>query len=218
MKKSILYTIGTIIIISVIALIIGILSSTQKTEPEFKNPVNLNGTWKIYEYAGNIVENEYMTFTAGTVTYLKDNNERKSSYEMLPNDKLKIDEFNKEFLIKVTSDNHILLAESKELAYKLFKVESTTPDFSKEDLYGKWTVKMHANSPANNEEIEFSENGTFTDYRNNSVYVAGTFEWKNDNTIFVEKLGTTFEIYEVKENEIILLEIENKYVWELTKE
>ena len=58
------------------ALVIGILT-TENTEPEYKNPINLNGTWKIYGYAGNLVENEYMTFSTGTVTYLKDNNERK---------------------------------------------------------------------------------------------------------------------------------------------
>lgn len=223
MKKKVY--IGAAIVIVVIAIIalIGFVFSGKPAEASFE----LNGVWKVANNvnrgAVSIPQNEYMIFNDGEVSDYRDGNSTpfaKSSYK-ISGDTLELPDISRTYHISQQTEQYISLYIADDTYISLVKADSEetlSSSFDSTSVTGKWNVTYRPTAePIVNEYLIF-ENGILTDYRNNSETpsIKAVYEW-NDNVIKAPDLGIEMLGSKVAANRIILVDINDGYVWLLTK-
>ena len=221
-NKKLFYGVGIAIII---LAIIGIISFLVISSPvgEIKEPpINIVGTWKLYNQAENHIPDEYMEFLEdGTFNDYRRNLEKPvltSKYE-LTDKTLYIPSFERSFYIHVLSENNFALIEdNQEVQWKIVRIDGLENKIQKNDILGTWTVTNKAGQTDISEIIEFTET-EFKDFRNGEKepYIQKGYTWENDITIVPDELPSKFEIYKQSPDTIVLVELPQGYVWELKK-
>lgn len=216
MKKKSLVIAGGVFIVAVLAVVIAfvITRGNNITASE----VDLNGTWCVYQYAENKIDNEFMVFNEGTVSDFRDGKEEPyitSSYTY-ENGTLVMAEIAKEFAVRVISDNNIILVEPDTREWKMIKVSNGDRDVKEltpADLTGEYTVVSVAGEPRENEVMVFTDT-KITDTRNGEEYLASQYELISGHSLKLNDISKEFYVYK-NANTIMFIDKADGYVWEL---
>lgn len=216
MKKKSLVIAGGVFIVAVLAVVIAfvITRGNNITASE----VDLNGTWCVYQYCENKIDNEFMVFNEGTVSDFRDGKEEPyitSSYTY-ENGTLVMAEIAKEFAVRVISDNNIILVEPDTREWKMIKVSNGDRDVKEltpADLTGEYTVVSVAGEPRENEVMVFTDT-KITDTRNGEEYLASQYELISGHSLKLNDISKEFYVYK-NANTIMFIDKADGYVWEL---
>lgn len=223
MKKKV--CIGAAIVIVAIAIIT--LTVFVFSGKPAESSLELNGVWKVAknvtEGSISIPQNEYMIFSNGEASDFRDGNPVpfvESSYK-ISGDTLEFPEISRTYHISQQTEQYISLYTADNTYISLVKADSEETlngSFDPASVTGKWNVAYRpTEEPIVNEYLIF-ENGMLSDYRDNSETpsIEAAYEW-NDNVIKAPALGVEMLGSKVAANRIILVDINEGYIWLLTK-
>ncbi len=215
-KKGLIIAGGILIIAVVVAVVCFIITGDSGSNPT--STVELEGTWCVYQYAENKIDNEFMVFNNSSVSDYRDGNEDPyitSSYTY-ENGKLTMPEISKEFTVRVVSDSNIILVEPDTREWKMIKVSNgdrDINDLTASDLVGEYTVVMMAGEQRSNEVMVFTDS-TFTDTRDGEEYLSCKYELTSSNLLKASDISKEYYVYK-NSNVLILIDKADGYVWEL---
>lgn len=223
-KKVVIGVTAAVVIIILVALLVFVFSgkNTENTAP-----IELNGIWKVttnvVEGKVNIPQNEYMIFADGEASDFRDGNKEpcaKSSYS-ISGEVLELPDISRTYHIAKHTDQHVSLYTNDSTFMTLVQADSEdvlSEAFSSDLVTGKWNVTYRpTDKPIENEYLVF-EDGNLADYRDNAEKPAieAEYEW-NGNIIKAPALGIEMMASFVGSNRIVLIDINEGYVWLLTK-
>lgn len=227
-KKSVIISVGAIVVIIAFALAISFVFSDNGKTPEdnVENSFNIEGTWVVVaNYTNDIpvfVENQFMNFNKNEASMYKDTSDTpfaKSVYEINDSNQLILSDISREYKVAPKTDNCVRLYDTA-TTYMLLVRNSTqenkTSPVTESFLQGKWNVVLKAESLNNGEVMSFENN--HLEYFKNSgdkPFSASDFIIKDD-IISIDSLGLNMRCFKNDENNIIFVE-ESGVVWELAK-
>lgn len=217
MKKKGLIILGGILIVTVMAAVCWFVLLSGKDE-KMITTVELNGTWYVYQYAENKVDNEFMIFDNGVVSDYRDGNEKayissKYNYE---NGTLEMDEVEKKFSVHAISDNNIILVEPDTREWKMIRVAEAGQDIaaiSISDLVGEYEVVMVAGEQRTGEVMVFNET-KLTDMRDGEEYLTCNYELVGEHLLNAKDMSKEYYVYK-NGSVLMLIDKTDGYVWEL---
>lgn len=218
MRKRGLIIAGGILIVAVITAVICLILNTEST---LAPTVNLNGTWCVYQYAENRQEDEFIVFQDGMATDYRGENEElyiKSAYTY--NDsKLLLTDIEKEFTVRVISDNNIIMVEPDGREWKMIKVSNGDRDITNltaVSIAGEYNVVRVAGIERTNEIMIFTDTA-FKNIRNGDEFMFCEYEFVSSQLMKVEDISKEYITY--KNGDVLLLiDKTDWYVWELIAE
>lgn len=223
MKKKV--TIGvatTVVVIAIVALVIFVFMGKNR-----QHIFELNGVWKVATNVSDgvvtIPKNEYMVFSNGEAYDYRDGNADPyvKSFYTISDDVLELADISKTYHIACQTEEYISLYTNENTFVTLVKSENEdilNSSFDAQSISGKWNVTYRpTEKPIVNEYLIFND-GVLEDYRNNAEQPAieAEYEW-NDNIIKAPQLGIEMMGSRVATNKIVLIDINEGYVWLLTK-
>lgn len=211
-----------VVAVAIIALVVFVFSGKSE-----KVSLELNGIWKVAKNVTDgsisIPQDEYMVFRDGEASDYRDGNPEpfvKSSYK-ISGDVLELPDLSRTYHIAKQTEQYISLYTADDTYIALVQADSEETlkgSFDPASVTGKWNVAYRPTAePIANEYLVF-ENGILSDYRNNSQTPAieAAYEW-NDNIITAPDLGVEMLGSRVASDRIILVDINEGYIWLLTK-
>lgn len=227
MKKSIIITVGSIVVVAALVLaIIFVFSGKGETPSPQNEKLELKGTWLVVaNYTKDIpvfTENQYMIFTDTEASMYKDATSdafAKSSYTINETNQLVLSDISREYKIAQKTKNCVRLYENTDTYMLLVRnstderdIEAVTQDL----LTGKWNVTLKADTLNNGEVMEFE--GTTLKYfkSGNEAPVATADYTVENNMLSVDSLSMNMRCFKINDNTIFLVE-ESGIVWELVK-
>lgn len=217
MKKKGLIVSGGILIVAVIITSVFFILYGDKGNIS-TTTVKLDGTWCVYQYAENKIVDEFMVFNNGSVSDYRAGSEDPyviSSYSY-DNGKLVLPDISKEFVVRVVSDNNIILVEPDTREWKMIKVSNGDRDFkdvAASDLIGEYDVVMVAGEKRSNEIMTFTDTNLI-DTRDGNEYISSNYEIFSGHLFKATDISKEFYIYK-NGSVLMLIEIDEGYVWEL---
>lgn len=223
MKKKVYIGAAIVIVaIAMIALMVFVFSGKPA-----ETSLELSGVWKVTKNVNedsiSIPQNEYMIFHNGEASDYRDGDPTpfaKSSYK-ISGDTLELPDISRTYHISQQTEQYISLYTADNTYISLVKADSEetlNSSFDPTSVTGKWNVVYRPTAdPIVNEYLIF-ENGTLADYRDNSETpsIEAAYEW-NDNVIKAPDLGVEMLGSKVAADRIILVDINEGYIWLLTK-
>lgn len=223
MKKKVYIGAAIVIVaIAMIALMVFVFSGKPA-----ETSLELSGVWKVVKNVNegsiSIPQNEYMIFNGGEASDYRDGNPApfaKSSYK-ISGDTLELPDISRTYHISQQTEQYISLYTADDTYISLVKADSEetlNSPFDPASVTGKWNVVYRPTAePIVNEYLIF-ENGILADYRDNSETpsIEAAYEW-NDNVINAPDLGVEMLGAKVAADRIILVDINEGYIWLLTK-
>lgn len=218
MRKRRLIIAGGILIVVVITATIYFILNTEST---LAPTVDLNGTWCVYQYAENRQEDEFIVFQDGMAADYRGENEElhiKSAYTY--NDgKLVLTDVEKEFIVRVISENNIIMLEPDGREWKMIKVangDRNIANLTVASIVGKYNVVRVAGSERTNEMMIFTDT-SFKNIRNGNEFMSCEYELVSSQLMKVEEISKEYIAY--KNGDVLLLiDKADWYVWELILE
>lgn len=223
MKKKVYIGAAIVIVaIAMIALMVFVFSGKPA-----ETSLELSGVWKVAKNVNegsiSIPQNEYMIFNNGEASDYRDGDPTpfaKSSYK-ISGDTLELPDISRTYHISQQTEQYISLYTTDDTYISLVKADSEetlNSSFDPTSVTGKWNVVYRPTAePIVNEYLIF-ENGILADYRDNSETpsIEAAYEW-NDNVIKAPDLGVEMLGSKVAADRIILVDINEGYIWLLTK-
>lgn len=223
MKKKVYIGVAIVIVaIAMIALMVFVFSGKPA-----ETSLELSGVWKVAKNVNegsiSIPQNEYMIFNNGEASDYRDGDPTpfaKSSYK-ISGDTLELPDISRTYHISQQTEQYISLYTADDTYISLVKADSEetlNSSFDPTSVTGKWNVVYRPTAePIVNEYLIF-ENGILADYRDNSETpsIEAAYEW-NDNVIKAPDLGVEMLGSKVAADRIILVDINEGYIWLLTK-
>ena len=223
MKKKVYIGAAIVIVaIAMIALMVFVFSGKPA-----ETSLELSGVWKVAKNVNegsiSIPQNEYMIFNNGEASDYRDGDPTpfaKSSYK-ISGDTLELPDISRTYHISQQTEQYISLYTADDTYISLVKADSEETlnrPFDPASVTGKWNVVYRPTAePIVNEYLIF-ENGKLADYRDNSETpsIEAAYEW-NDNVIKAPDLGVEMLGSKVAADRIILVDINEGYIWLLTK-
>ena len=223
MKKKVYIGAAIVIVaIAMIALMVFVFSGKPA-----ETSLELSGVWKVAKNVNegsiSIPQNEYMIFNNGEASDYRDGDPTpfaKSSYK-ISGDTLELPDISRTYHISQQTEQYISLYTADDTYISLVKADSEetlNSSFDPTSVTGKWNVVYRPTAePIVNEYLIF-ENGILADYRDNSETpsIEAAYEW-NDNVIKAPDLGVEMLGAKVAADRIILVDINEGYIWLLTK-
>lgn len=221
-KKVVIGVAAAVVVVAIAALMVFVFSGKNE-----ENAFGLSGVWKVATNVNDgvvsIPQNEYMVFNEGEASDYRDGNAEpyvKSSYK-IAGDVLELPDISRTYHIDRQTEEYISLYTNDNTFMTLVKAENETilnDSFDSRSISGKWNVTYRpTDKPIVNEYLIFN-NGVLADYRDNAEQPAieAEYEW-NDNIIKAPALGIEMMGSRVATNKIVLIDINEGYVWLLTK-
>lgn len=219
MKKRGLLFLGGVLIIAVIVAVVCIISFTGNSKNQ-SNTVSIDGTWRVYQYAENKVDNEFMVFQNGSAADYRDGNNEpylQSSYKH-ENGLLTFPDIEKEYTVRIISDNNIIIIEPDTREWKLIKVSNGDRDIKElnaEDLVGEYDVVLVAGEKREEEVAKFTDT-TFTDTRKGELFLSCNYELDTGHLLRLPEISKEFTAYK-NGNILMLIDKTDGYIWELRR-
>ena len=221
-KKVIIGATAAVVVIAIVALLVFVFSAKDS-----ENVFDLSGVWKVVTNVNDGVvsapQNEYMVFGSGEASDYRDGNTEPyvtSSYK-IEGDVLELPDISRTYHIAQQTEGYISLYTNDTTFMTLVKAENENilnDNFDLQTISGKWNVTYRpTDKPIVNEYLIFN-NGMLADYRDNAdaPTIEAEYEWK-DNVIQAPALGIEMMAARVAANKIVLIDINEGYVWLLTK-
>lgn len=221
-KKVIIGVVAAVVVIAIAALLVFVFSVKNG-----ENAFNLSGIWKVVTNVNDgvvsIPQNEYMVFNEGEASDYRDGSTESyvtSSYK-ITGEVLELPDISRTYHIAQQAEEYISLYTNDNTFMTLVKAENESilnDSFDSQSISGKWNVTYRpTDKPIVNEYLVFDD-GMLTDFRDNAEEptIEAEYEW-NDNIIKAPALGIEMMGARVATNKIVLIDINEGYVWLLTK-
>lgn len=219
MKKKIALIVGCVLIVAVAIIVVILIKLGYGNNGDLS--LNLESTWIVYQYGADKVDDEYMIFTEDEVLDYRDKKAEpfvKSSYTY-KDGLLNMPEINKKFTIKIISNNNIVLVEPDTKEWKMLRVASSDGNIKKigtKDIVGDYTVISVAGEKRDNEYMSFTET-SLVDTRNGKEYIVCDYTLDSEtHLLHADQIGKDFIVY-MNGNNLLLIDVADRYVWELVK-
>ena len=221
-KKVFIGVAAAVVIIAIAALLVFVIGGRSEDDT-----VELSGVWKVVTNVNDgvisIPQNEYMIFNEGVASDYRDGNSEpyvKSAYS-IKGDVLELYDISRTYHISRKIEEYISLYTNDNTYMTLVKAENETiltERFDFQSISGKWNVTYRpTDKPIVNEYLIFND-GVLADYRDNAEQptIEAEYEW-DSNIIKAPALGIEMMGARVAANRIVLIDIDECYVWLLTK-
>ena len=218
MKKSILVILGAIAITIVLGGVLLFIGNSATSSNGIVT-VDLNGTWYVYQYGSDIVENEIMVFSDGNVFDYRDDSDSPaitSTYTYTSDGILNMHDVSREFTVRIVSENNIILIEPNTIEWKLVRIadpEQKIEEVTNDKLQGQYIVKMVAGEVRTNEEMIFTEN-QLTDVRDGEEYISCSYEMRSGHLLYAIELSKEYTVF-INGTTAMMIDKAANYVWEL---
>lgn len=184
------------------------------------NSIELNGSWLVYQYGENKIDDEFLVFEGNTVKDYRNSEVFATSTFTYSNDKLDMPDISKEFAVSVKSDNFIVLIQPDTVEWKLARVSneaSSIAGLTAEELVGEYDVVMVAGEKRTGETMTFTPD-SFSDVRDGNAYLSCKYYLDNNgHLLHASEIQKDFFVY-VNGKNLILIDCTDRYVWELIKQ
>lgn len=214
MKKKVFFGIGGVIVIIGIVLIAVFLFMSDSSA------IDLTGDWKVLEHAGNVVDDEYLTFESNKVYAYKNNDSDPfiASEYKFNNTNMSLEDIGKNFTVEILSNNCLVLTESDTIRWVIIRDLKEFVAVVPELLIDKWNVSVHAGQKNVNEKMVFS-NDLLSDYRDNAnePYLESSYKL-NNNQLTINDISLDLTVYPVSNDVLILIEKSTGYIWEIVRD
>ena len=221
-KKVIIGVAAAVVVIAIAALLVFVFSGKNG-----ENTFNLSGIWKVVTNVNDgvvsIPQNEYMVFNEGEASDYRDGSTEPyvtSSYK-ITGEVLELPDISRTYHIAQQTEGYISLYTNDNTFMTLVKAENESilnDSFDSQSISGKWNVTYRpTDKPIVNEYLVFDD-VMLADYRDNAEEptIEAEYEW-NDNIIKAPALDIEMMGARVATNKIVLIDINEGYVWLLTK-
>lgn len=217
MKKKGLLILGGIMIVAVFAVVIFIISSTGKSTAPAE-AFSIDGTWRVYQYAENRVENEFMVFQNGSVKGYRDGNDEAylNSNFTFESGTLTFSDASKKFAVRIISNNNIIIVEPDTREWKMIKVsdgDRDIKDLLSADLVGDYDVLLVAGEKRTEEVISFTD-VSFRDTRRGEEFISASYELISGHLLKMPDIAKEFTCYK-NGTALMLIDNVDGYIWEL---
>ena len=221
MNQKVRIGIGLVFIACVVGIVSYILFSGNGEEiPSESKEISLAGTWRVYQYIGQNVDNEFMVFDEDNVDDYRDGVQEPyaSSTYSYENGELSMPDISKEFTVRILTKNHIILVEPNSYEWRMIKVANggeDIQDVTAADLMGEYDVTMVAGEPRDSETMTFTETD-FTDVRDGKEYLSSKYEMLTSHIINAIGISKEFDVYQ-NGDALMLIDRVDGYAWELSE-
>lgn len=221
-KKTGIIVASAVVLVAIVALLIFVFSGKNEVQT-----IDLTGVWKVtsnvVEGTVTIPQNEYMVFDGSIASDYRDGASTPyvTSKYNVSGDVLELSDISRTYHLAVHNGAYVSLYTSENTFMTIVKAASEeilNTTFDPSMITGKWNVSYRTtDQPIENEYLIF-ENGIISDYRNNSDQptIEAEFQW-NGNIIQAPSLGIEMAGARIAEKEIVLVDVNEGYVWILTK-
>ena len=227
MKKKILFILGSVFVVCVLVGVILFITlsgennnNNNENNDDNSNSFILDGKWYVFKYGDDFISDEIMIFNNGQFSDYRgtlENPAFSSSYTY-EEDSLVLSDLNKQFVVRVVSNNYIIFIEPNTKEWKLIRVADCDNDINNvtsAQIVGEYQLLMVAGEERQNEKLVFSEN-SFVDYRNGEQFLQSSYEILNGHTLVATDVSMEFYVF-VYKDALLLIEKNTGYVWELKK-
>lgn len=215
--KKVWLIIGGVFIALVAALVLVLILLNPKDTP--KQPLELKGSWLIYQHGELKTVGEVMAFDGEKVTLYKNGEKYASSAYTFADDRLTMTDIAKEFAVAVKTDNVVVLIEPDTVEWKIARIsdsaESITP-LTTDNLQGTYDVIAVAAEKRSGETMTFTSS-VMTDERDGQTFLASDFTLESDaHLLHAVTVKKDYYVYS-NGSHLIMIDAADLYVWELEK-
>lgn len=221
-KKVIIGVVAAVVAIAIAVMLVFVFSGKNA-----ENAFDLSGVWKVAANVNDgvvaIPQNEYMVFSHEEASDYRDGNTEPyvtSSYRSA-GDVLELPDISRTYNIAQQTEGYISLYTNDTTFMTLVKAENEAilnDSLDSQSIAGKWNVTYRpTDKPIVNEYLVFND-GMLEDYRDNAdePIIEAEYEW-NENIIKAPALGIEMMGAQIATNKVVLIDINEGYVWLLTK-
>lgn len=217
MKKNIPVILGAaVIVIAVAAMLMFVFSGDVSDTPV----MDLTGTWKIVMNCSDgvpgIPENDSVVFDSETASVYQNGQPYAVTGYTLGSVKLEMPDISRSYDFTKISDNLIKLVMTADNYMYLYRMDG--PDAAVEDITGSWDVLCHGGTASSGEKLVFAD-GTAQMFKDGSAEPAMTsaYTWTEDGHLLAQDWGMELVLAGASENQMILVDTNGGYVWQLQK-
>lgn len=218
MKKKAFVIVGAVVIIAVLGAVLFFVLHRQ--EKQHVETVSLNGTWLIFQHGNELPREEFMVFTDTNVSYYRngDSNPAASSAYSIKDGKLSTPDINKNFSIRIISENNIELTESNMTVWRLLLVGDPDVDKSKiipASVDGVYDVKVVGEEPRHDEKMTFSDSH-LSFVQGGKETISSDYFITDNGILHLTTINRDYYVY-VNGNNLLFIGVVDNGVWELYK-
>lgn len=217
--KKLLIAIGGLVIIVATALSVVLIIKSRKPDNPKEDDFSIQGSWFVYQYADNYVDNEFMVFGNEKVSDYRSGTKIIESNYTYEDNVLVINDLSKNFAVTIRNNNAIVLTEPTSIEWKLLRVSDDTESITTvttENIVGDYNVLRVAFEERTNETMSFTSN-LLTDTRNGQQYFSSSYSIETEKHILhANSLSKDYLVFKNK-NLLFLIDCSERYVWELEK-
>lgn len=218
MKNKKLFILSLTFLAGVLAIVIYFIAFAGNVSKE--GSIELYGTWLVYQYAENKIDDEYMVFTENIASDYRGGSEDPYITSSYTYDGKSIDmkDISKSFIVSIKSNNCIVLIEPDTKEWKMIRVAEPGQDvleMTTENLKGEYIVDRVAGEVRNNEVMTFTET-RLVDMREGGEFLSCAYNLVDKHLLRVDELEKDYLVY-MNGKTLMLIDATDRYVWELTK-
>ena len=223
MNRTRLMKLGIVIIIAALAGAAAFLFVT-KDQPETSQDSADSRTYELLQGDWQIVFTDQVPTAGETISFQEHDMTFCRNGEILWNDEWQIrnsritaQDESFEYIVEVATEDCVkLISADSSSTLSLIPAAVMEGTFDGSLLVGEWNVLVHGNSLTKQEKIQFTEED-LTLYKDSKVYIESDYVFE-DGVLNVKQNSLTLKIIPLSENDLIMLDEDGGYVWQIQKQ
>lgn len=226
-KKKIIYVACGCVLATLIALLLLFVFSGDINT--LNKNVDVTGVWKVVTHvkdgSATLLENEFMVFKDGHASVYRNGNKEvyaSSNFTIDSSMLMELSDISRKYTVEYRSNNLLRLYENSNMYMCLIRYPNQDMGDMEIDtsiVEGKWNVVYRDSDKTYAGEYLVFQNGIMHDYNGNdeSPNLTINYSW-SENKILMPSINKKMILYVISNSEIVFIETDTGYIWELKKD
>lgn len=223
MNRTRLMKLGIVIIIAALAGAAAFLFvtkdqlETSQDSADLRTYELLQGDWQIVFTDQVPTAGETISFQEHDMTFCRNGEILWNGEWQIRNSRITAQDESFEYIVEVATEDCVkLISADSSSTLSLIPAAVMEGAFDGSLLVGEWNVLVHGNSLTKQEKIQFTEED-LTLYKDSKVYIESDYVFE-DGVLNVKQNSLTLKIIPLSENDLIMLDEDGGYVWQIQKQ
>ncbi len=223
MNRTRLMKLGIVIIIAALAGAAAFLFvtkdqlETSQDSADLRTYELLQGDWQIVFTDQVPTAGETISFQEHDMTFCRNGEILWNGEWQIRNSRITAQDESFEYIVEVATEDCVkLISADSSSTLSLIPAAVMEGTFDGSLLVGEWNVLVHGNSLTKQEKIQFTEED-LTLYKDSKVYIESDYVFE-DGVLNVKQNSLTLKIIPLSENDLIMLDEDGGYVWQIQKQ